>query len=92
MEKGKTMHECVIGLLHRDPSELVTLLDLDEYICDTEQYNQNLPKYQKWASRVVWPLKDYADKRKRTNLSRFDFCPECGEKINWKSIRRYGDG
>lgn len=87
------MHECVIGLLHSgDSSELVTLINLEEYIFDTEQHNRALPKHLKWASRVVWSLRDYADRRKSTNLTRFNNCPECGQKIDWKSIRRYGDG
>ena len=37
---------------------------------------------------LEWMLKDYADGRKSTNLRRFKFCPECGEKIDWKAIRK----
>lgn len=91
--KNACIHECVIGLLHgSDSEELVTLVDLEDYIFDTVQHNQNLPKHLKWASRLVWSLEDYADKRRSTNLHRFDYCPECGEKVDWRSIRRYGDG
>lgn len=87
------MHECVIGLLNADPSvTAVTLEDLEEYIIGTEQYNRNLPKHSQWRRKVVWPLEYYADKRRKTNLHRFAYCPECGQRIDWKSIRRYGDG
>ena len=37
-----------------------------------------------------WALDDYLNKRKRTNLVRFNFCPDCGEKIDWKGMRNDG--
>jgi hypothetical protein len=90
--RRRRMHECVIGLLHGNSEELVTLLDLEEYIFNIKEYNRNLPKHSQWRRKLVWSLEDYADKRRSTNLRRFTYCPECGKKIDWKSIRRYGDG
>ena len=87
------MHECVIGLLHgSSSSELVTIVELEEHIFDTAAFNAMLPKRCSWMRRPEWSLADYADRRKSTNLARFHNCPECGQKIDWKSIRRYGDG
>ena len=34
-----------------------------------------------------WNLSDYCDKRKSTDLTRFNFCPICGKKIDWKAIK-----
>lgn len=86
-------HECVIGLLHHcDYSELVTLEELEDHIIDNVTYNIFLMadpvlKDCKELYRKEWSIKDYADKRRHTNLTRFDYCPECGKRIEWKRIR-----
>ena len=91
-------HECIIGLLHYiDYSDLVTMYELEQHIQDNIEQNEQLDRipflrnypylYKKWLS-----MRDYADKRKKTNLKRFDYCPVCGKKINWTDIRRtYND-
>ena len=33
-------------------------------------------------------LKQYADRRRSTDLTRFSFCPDCGKRIDWKSIAK----
>lgn len=86
-------HDCIIGLYHHcDYSELITLNELKLRILETTQYNfmvRNDPVCYKAKElyRKEWSLKDYADKRKSTNLYRFDFCPGCGKQINWKEIK-----
>ena len=87
-------HECVIGLLHYSTgySALITLADLIEHIQDTELFNTTIKEdpvlcKAKELYKKEWTLKDYADKRKSTNLYQFDFCPKCGKKINWKKIK-----
>lgn len=88
-------HECYIGLLYNDyfHSELITLIELKEHIEDNRRMNQyNIELYSKYNqkpkfTRKVYTLKDYADKRKSTNLSRFEYCPYCGKRINWKKIK-----
>lgn len=84
-----TNHECVIGLLHKvDYDEIVTLKELQDHIADKIEVNE-------WCKRdgldflcsKEWPLKDYCDKRKATDLTRFDYCPYCGKKIEWKKIK-----
>ena len=91
-------HECIIGLLHYiDYSDLVTMYELEQHIQENIEQNEQLDRipflrnypnlYNKWLS-----MRDYADKRKKTNLKRFDYCPVCGKKINWADIRRtYND-
>jgi hypothetical protein len=84
-------HECVIGLIHYcEGSMLITLPKLKEYIqteiiefnalCRIEGYIDILHR--------LWTLRDYADWRKSTNLTRFNYCPECGQKIDWGAIRK----
>ena len=86
-------HECVIGLFSYsyDDTRLVTVNELlkniqDDYkhydhICNLyAQYNLDNPK-------TPYTLKDYVDRRKSTNLTRFEFCPYCGKKIDWKKIK-----
>lgn len=90
--------QCIIGLYHHcDSSELVTLDALEDLIADTEMYNimldiDPLLKECKELRRKEWKLADYGDKRKNTNLTRFDYCPECGKAIDWKAIRGMQDG
>lgn len=80
-------HECIIGVLYNyEDTDIVTTSELklhierQERLCDAYR-NVGLSKPK------VWPLRDYADKRKRTDLTRFEYCPKCGKKIDWKTIR-----
>lgn len=85
-------HECVIGLLHHhEEGELATLARVKAHIVERVRYNRhlrNLGIESDWLYQKEWSLRDYTDKRKSTNLTRFDFCPECGKKIDWKAIRK----
>jgi hypothetical protein len=87
-------HECIIGMLRiTEDRELVTVPELKEHIEDRErrnQYTRDLGVESGWLYCKEWTLRDYADKRKSTNLTRFDYCPECGKKIDWKAIRKEG--
>ena len=87
-------HECIIGMLNGyECSDLVTLYELKKHIRKNIEWNEMLEEvpslrndshlYNKWLS-----MRDYADKRKLTDLTRFDYCPVCGRKINWTDIRR----
>ena len=84
-----TNHDCVIGLLHKvDYDELVTLKELQKHMAVVIKVNE-------WCKSdgldilcsKEWSLKDYCDKRKATDLTRFDYCPYCGKKIEWKKIK-----
>lgn len=84
------MREHIIGLLYiTDDSELVDIHQLKFHIQERIEHNQSCR--ENGFDFLVWPewtLRDYTDGRKSTNLRRFKFCPECGEKIDWKAIRR----
>lgn len=87
-------HECVIGLLSDyDDLNLVTVSLLRVHIGANEDFNEwcDFHGYES-VKRKVFTLADYSDKRKNTDLARFDFCPYCGKRIDWKAIRRGGDG
>lgn len=81
------MHKHIIGLLAWiEESQLATSCDLaHKIIGDTEQ--------NKWRKDVGYPCariynaKEYSDFRYSTDLTRFKYCPECGEKIDWKKVR-----
>ena len=83
-------HECYIGCIgYYDHYEMVTLIGLKDYIRNTTEFNELCCEYGKEQfKRKDWSLRDYADWRKNTNLSRFNYCPECGKKIDWGAIRR----
>ena len=82
--------EHIIGLYSMNYGRfLVSLPDLKRYTRDFKAFNA---RYKKTRAATLqkngyW-LKDYADKKKSTNLTRFNFCPMCGEKIDWAAIKR----
>ena len=82
--------EHIIGLLHfTEDSDLVNLKRLIYHIQERKEHNQNSKKYgMDFLVVPEWTLLDYADGRKSTNLRKFKYCPECGEKIDWKRIKR----
>ena len=70
-------HECLIGYLDRwGAGRLVTLEGLKVNI-----------RARKNLKSTVYSLSDYGDKRKRTDVIRFNYCPECGKKIDWSAIK-----
>lgn len=85
-------HECIIGLYYWnfDDVGLITLSKLKKNIVDDMHLYKEI-KYDPIYASIYhsikhYTLEDYADKRKSTNLSRFEYCPICGEKIDWKKI------
>lgn len=88
-------HKCVVGLiLDGDYPEipLVTLDKLKQHIEDTKAINKSFERMHIQGKRTEFTLRDYADRRRATDFVRFDFCPECGRKIDWKTIRVMRDG
>lgn len=86
------VHECVIGILQTwDRREMVTLDDLQDDIDRNIKFEAG--RYDRCGVRdYVYTLRDYGDLRKKTNLRRFLYCPECGNKIDWGMIRRMENG
>lgn len=83
-------HECVIGMLcSQDYAEITTLSGLKNYIqTEIVEFNALCRKYgYEKLLRKERSLRDYADKRQKIELTRFDYCPVCGKEIDWVSIR-----
>ncbi len=89
-------HNCCIGeWLDFENTELVTYDGLKEkIIINNETFEYGLRIYgEDFVNGLMKKikLKDYFDKRKNTNLNRFNYCPYCGEKINWKELKERSD-
>ena len=87
-----TQHECFVGIINDyDHTEMVTLNELKHHIQDTSELIEALKKGELFKDIIygcrAWTLVDYCDKRKTTDLSRFEYCPACGKKIDWKTIK-----
>ena len=80
--------ECVVGMRHGyENTELVTLAELKEHIKRRTEFTKG------WTFEIkVYTLADYCDKRKSTDLTRFEYCPICGKKIDWKAIKGGANG
>lgn len=85
-------HECVIGFIYDyDNIQLITLSELKKHIQEKEEHNEWIDDTfvdLGWTRTKIWTLKEYADKRRNTDLERFEFCPICGKKIDWQKIRK----
>lgn len=83
MVQENQKHECVIGMLNEwDEGRLVTLSDLKAHIVDSVRL------MSVGAIQKAWSLTDYTDRRKSTDLTQFEYCPYCGQKIDWTAIRK----
>lgn len=81
-------HNCTIGLLYEiDYSYLATKKDLIRHIENKKEFNELVEVFKYPNKEKIWELSDYADKRKNTDLIRFDFCPCCGKRINWRELK-----
>ena len=83
--------ECCIGVL-RDYED-TRLVDLEEL----KRNIQEQKEYAEWKKRFgvndkYYTLADYCDKRKSTDVKRFNYCPLCGKKIDWKAIKGGANG
>lgn len=93
MNKNNTQEcKCLIGVQYDyENTDAITLAELKEYI----EREKQLVEYHKDSVNSEWwkamcnsfTLADYCDRRKHTNLKRFNYCPRCGKKIDWKAIR-----
>lgn len=54
--------------------------------CETFATFSELLQHEK--QNPFYTIKDYCNVSKPTNLYRFNFCPKCGEKIDWE---KYGE-
>ena len=79
------MHECIVGMRNDyENTDVVTLEELKDRIQRDKECRNT---YIDWQT---YELSDYCDKRKNTDLTRFEYCPMCGKKIDWKAIKKGG--
>ena len=86
--------ECWIGVRYDyENTDLITLAELKKYIEEEKQLAERHKDCKWWQSILnKYTLEDYCDKRKSTNLTRFNYCPLCGKKIDWKAIKGGANG
>lgn len=88
-------HQCAIGYYYEDDKGLVTLDELKDIIKERKEDNISIKKSGfndvEWMYKKEYTLSDYADRRKATGFFKFDYCPFCGKKINWKKIKQDGE-
>ena len=89
--------ECYIGIINGyDNTSMVTLDGLKYHIKDQLELKQAFEKdvlFKDYNHGIKgWTLADYCDKRKSTDLTRFNYCPLCGKKIDWKAIKDGANG
>ena len=86
--------ECWIGVRYDyENTDLVTLADLEGYIEREKRLAESNKDSEWWQSMCKkYTLEDYCDKRKSTDLTRFNYCPLCGKKIDWKAIKGGANG
>ncbi len=85
-------HNCYIGeWLDYENTELVTYDDSKEKVKNNnETFEYGLITYgENFVNELMKQLKikNYFDKRKNTNFNRFNYCPYCGKKIDWKELK-----
>ena len=84
--------EHIIGLIYDyENTHLTTVDGLKQHIRDELELKKSFETdtlYKGYNHGIKgWVMADYADRRKNTDMRRFDFCPLCGEKIDWKALK-----
>lgn len=82
------MHNHILGVFQDyDMIIFCTFENLKEIIKGMKVYNEYCIKVNSpMACYKYTELKDLLDKTKDTCFRRFDYCPDCGEKINYRKI------
>lgn len=66
-------HECYIGIWYDyHYSPMITLNELKSKVLERP---------------MTYSLEQYFDWRYNTNMQRFSYCPYCGKKIDWKTLK-----
>lgn len=76
-----------IGYLHEfvQQSEVIETLSREAEGWNSHAKNINTINFFK-EKKCDWEPSDFIDRR-RSNMTAFSFCPDCGTKINWKEIK-----
>ena len=86
-------HECIIGLYYDNTDSRLTTLNGLKYLASEREELEKVvsldPVYAvAYHSYKRYTLSEYLDKRRNVNMKRFDFCPLCGKRIDWKEMRK----
>lgn len=83
-------HECIIGMYNNyEDTDLMTYSEICKMsLSEWELYLKYEDTHKRWGMKPPTPTEDYFDKRKNTELTRFNYCPECGKKIDWNELKR----
>lgn len=75
-----------------EDTRVVTVNDLNDHRKEMTRVNEYWKSMgdEKLIAKV-YSMKEYADKRRITDIFRFDYRPICGEKIDWKGIAKRDD-
>lgn len=80
--------ECIIGIInHQEYYELATVEELKQHIEHIRSFNEYLDGGLGMWRYNEWTWKQYCDKRVNTDLTRFDHCPNCGKKVDWRKLK-----
>lgn len=97
-----TDHECIIGKYISYDNRLVTLRLLLGEIQRVREFNESLEAecrmYEQGGNagladeirkhkRTEYGMDSFCDRRRKSPLYHFDYCPICGKKIDWKAMR-----
>ena len=71
----------IVGIYYDyESTDTITLQELKDYIALQERRHN---KYDIWH---YYTPSDYSDMSKDVDIQRFNYCPKCGEKIDWKNL------
>lgn len=87
--------ECIIGILNYcEGYDLATVDEVKKHIEDHHRFNEYLDEkygndnaWLKHIRKTEWTWKQYCDRRVNTDLTRFNHCPFCGERIDWRKLK-----
>lgn len=86
-------HECYIGLwYYAEGAEMKTLREILEAIARHNakfEWDETSKRIWEELGAVRYSFNDLFDlRRNRLPLCRFNYCPVCGAKIDWKEIKQ----
>ena len=87
MEKIEKCEHQIGVLWNYESTQIATIKKLKEHIEWEKKRRQY--SYGVVFHSELYSLSDYCNKRKSTDLTRFNYCPLCGKKIDWKAIKEY---
>lgn len=61
-------------------TDIITLKELKEHIANERR------RYVKYYITWYYKPSDYSDMSKDVDIERFNYCPKCGEKIDWENL------